>query len=51
MAFETPIHLQTRHLHHHWHLIDPTMTGLTANALFDMDGMVKVNVVGQVMDA
>jgi hypothetical protein len=51
VAIETPIHLQALHFGHHRHLIDPAMTSFTADALLDMNGMIKVNKIRQVMHA
>ncbi len=49
VTLQTPAHLHGLRLNHHIHLINPPMTGFAAHTLFDMNGMVKIDIVGQVM--
>lgn len=51
MALQAPLHLQRRFLPHKRHVVDPPMAGDTANALLDVDAVIKVDKVRQVVDA
>ncbi len=49
VAIQAPAHRERRSLKDKGHLIDRAMAGRAANALVDVDAVIKVDVVGQAM--
>lgn len=49
VAIEAPAHLQAGLLIHQRHGVDAAMAGFAADALFDVDAVVEINVIGQVV--
>ncbi len=49
MAIQAPAHGERRSLKDKGHLVDRTMAGRAANALVDVNAVIKVDVVGQAM--
>ena len=51
MTFETPLHLQRTRLRHYRHLIDPAMTGRTADAFVNVNCVIEICEVRQIVNA
>ena len=51
MATQAPLHLERRVLIHNGHLVDLTMTSVTADALGHVDAVIEINEIGERIDA
>src|SRR5262245_46400750 len=51
VAIETPVHVEGLRLPRQWHFVDPSVTGLAAHALVNVNAVIKVNEVRRVIDS
>ena len=51
MTLQTPLHLQRRRLVKNRHLVDPSVTSRTADALLNVNAVIEVRVIRQVVNS